>query len=1301
MKLFLQRFSYILTFIVTAAVTAFGQFAVSSTSPTKNAIDVAANTNITITFNQDANAANIIDNSNLIVTGSMSGRHSFTKSYNAGTFTLTVDPNNDFLPGEIVTFKIMYGIQDQANTTALGVSKQYSFTVASGGTGQGYFTSGDYFTGSINNNTVRIYPVDFDKDGDIDIASFRSMVSNSNYIDLARKNIANSYTNETALQYSGGYNMKSLAFSDINRDQYIDIVAFAAPGGTDITTASVIINNSGTLNPPSSTISPNATFNTTNTTGGLVADVNMDGYDDFVMVNKGLTGAVPFYSSSGTSFSQGNSTLLANTTTGNWLTADLNNDGYPDFIGSSGPTDAANKDTVGVLLSTGSNSYAAKSIYRTLTGSTILSLAVGDVDGDGDIDIIAADNSYSNNLTIFWNNGSGVFSSKTTTSLPTRAFDLKVGDMDGDGDLDIVFREGGNFYVSFNNGSGAFNSTVTYTTSTAPVDLALCDADGDGDLDVVILDTNNSLIKVYYNSVVTAPTSSGGSTFNLTTDHGSEITVSISAGDGGRRIVVLKSGSAVSATPSDNTTYTANSAFGTGGSDLGGGNYVVYNGSGTSGISITGLTLGGTYHWAVYEYNGPNGIEKYRTTSPATGNFTASTTPNGATVNAFSKNYGSTVQVNWSNGSGVKRIVVMKQGSAVSATPTNNTTYSANAAFGSGDNMGGGNYVVYNGTGSSVNVTGLSLNTTYHVSVFEYFGTAGSETYGTSFEPGSEPVGNVTTSATAGYPFGTTAGSALSYNADHWDYADNSITLGSAFTIEAWVKPSAIGSNMVIVLHDNNYLWIGIDASGRFYGRLRDDDLEDDVLITGATTTAVANQWYHVALTAANGSKLKLYVNGALEVESAGNIGTISTSSGSLWLGGDWNSSTYRGQVDEFRHWGDVRTASEIRLNMHKTLSGFPPDLLSYWQLNEGSGTESVELVSGNTFYSDDDFVWVTSTAPVGGGSAATSSVAANTTGTQTIGNVSLNMSDGFDDPTDVVISEVTAAPSSFPTNYSSSVGSKYFIIDAFPYPANGTFSTSLTLNYGTGVLTDANAANYILYKRASASSGTWTSFGGATSVNTTTGAVTWSNITSFSQAVVVNQNDALPVELTSFTANTAKGSVELLWKTATEVNNAGFDIERSAVDEKGSNNTSWKKIGSVDGHGTTNAPQAYSFIDKTARGTLNYRLKQIDRDGKFTYSQTVEVTTVAPTVFALSQNYPNPFNPSTTIEFTLQTSGLTSLKVYDAIGREVATLVNEVLEAGVYHQRTFDASRLTSGVYFARLTSSGKVQIKKMLLMK
>jgi len=92
---------------------------------------------------------------------------------------------------------------------------------------------------------------------------------------------------------------------------------------------------------------------------------------------------------------------------------------------------------------------------------------------------------------------------------------------------------------------------------------------------------------------------------------------------------------------------------------------------------------------------------------------------------------------------------------------------------------------------------------------------------------------------------------------------------------------------------------------------------------------------------------------------------------------------------------------------------------------------------------------------------------------------------------------------------------------------------------------------------------------------------------------------------------------------------------------------------------------------------------------------------TSAPARFALEQNYPNPFNPSTTFGFTLQNSGLTSLKVYNVVGQEVTTLVNEVLEAGVYHQRMFDARNLASGVYFARLVSGDRTQMRKILLMK
>ncbi len=189
-----------------------------------------------------------------------------------------------------------------------------------------------------------------------------------------------------------------------------------------------------------------------------------------------------------------------------------------------------------------------------------------------------------------------------------------------------------------------------------------------------------------------------------------------------------------------------------------------------------------------------------------------------------------------------------------------------------------------------------------------------------------------------------------------------------------------------------------------------------------------------------------------------------------------------------------------------------------------------------------------------------------------------------------------------------------------------------------------------------------------------------------------------LPVELTSFTASPAKNGITLNWKTATEVNNYGFEVERRAVSDR---HLAWTKIGFMEGNGTTNAPKSYSFTDKSANGKISYRLKQIDRDGKFEYSQTVEVTAAsAPKEFALEQNYPNPFNPTTEISYQLSANGFTSLKIYDAIGREVATLVNEVKEAGTYSVQ-FDGSRLSSGVYFCRMSAAAFTSVTKMTILK
>jgi photosystem II stability/assembly factor-like uncharacterized protein len=186
------------------------------------------------------------------------------------------------------------------------------------------------------------------------------------------------------------------------------------------------------------------------------------------------------------------------------------------------------------------------------------------------------------------------------------------------------------------------------------------------------------------------------------------------------------------------------------------------------------------------------------------------------------------------------------------------------------------------------------------------------------------------------------------------------------------------------------------------------------------------------------------------------------------------------------------------------------------------------------------------------------------------------------------------------------------------------------------------------------------------------------------------------PVELISFTAETDNNNVVLNWKTATETNNSGFEILRS-----GQNENNWGQIGFVEGRGTTTNESNYSFTDRDlSTGNYEYKLKQIDYDGSFQYSNVVDITISEPTEFTLSQNYPNPFNPSTAIQYSIPESGNVKLKVFNSIGEEVATLVNNYKEAGSY-KVTFNANGLSSGIYYYKLSSNGFNQVKKMILLK
>jgi hypothetical protein len=189
-----------------------------------------------------------------------------------------------------------------------------------------------------------------------------------------------------------------------------------------------------------------------------------------------------------------------------------------------------------------------------------------------------------------------------------------------------------------------------------------------------------------------------------------------------------------------------------------------------------------------------------------------------------------------------------------------------------------------------------------------------------------------------------------------------------------------------------------------------------------------------------------------------------------------------------------------------------------------------------------------------------------------------------------------------------------------------------------------------------------------------------------------------VPVELVNFSAVRNGNNVTLNWSTATETNNYGFEIERYSDD--------WQKIGFVPGFGTTTETHSYIYPDNSLQsGKYSYRIKQIDLDGNYNYSDIIEVVIETPVEFYLAQNYPNPFNPSTTISFNLPVDANVIIKIYNSLGEELITLTNSKFTAG-FHQIIFEGENLATGVYMYLFEAKGNDNsvyhsVKKMLMLK
>ena len=206
--------------------------------------------------------------------------------------------------------------------------------------------------------------------------------------------------------------------------------------------------------------------------------------------------------------------------------------------------------------------------------------------------------------------------------------------------------------------------------------------------------------------------------------------------------------------------------------------------------------------------------------------------------------------------------------------------------------------------------------------------------------------------------------------------------------------------------------------------------------------------------------------------------------------------------------------------------------------------------------------------------------------------------------------------------------------------------------------------------------------------------------VTSFSD-FTAGEPSVLPVELTSFTASLVGRSVLLRWTTATEVNNYGFEIERTSPQ------SSWETIGFVDGYGTSNIPHDYFFKDllnmPLVPELLQYRLKQVDRTGEFTYSPVVAVRIQESLDFGISAHYPHPITASATkatVVFTLLETSHARLSVVDALGREIALLVDGMRDRGK-HEENFNLSHLPAGMYYYVLQSGGQRSMRQFVIVR
>ena len=255
----------------------------------------------------------------------------------------------------------------------------------------------------------------------------------------------------------------------------------------------------------------------------------------------------------------------------------------------------------------------------------------------------------------------------------------------------------------------------------------------------------------------------------------------------------------------------------------------------------------------------------------------------------------------------------------------------------------------------------------------------------------------------------------------------------------------------------------------------------------------------------------------------------------------------------------------------------------------------------------------------------------------------------------------------------------------------NSRLDATLVFHYDDTELNGSAELDLRLF-RSTDGGASWDEEGGLP--NATANTVTLGRIDAFSRWTLAGSG-LLPVELVSFEAQADGLDVILSWQTASETNNAGFEVQVKDAED-------WAVLGFIEGHGTTLEPQSYTYrAEALLAGRHTFRLKQIDYDGAFEFSPQVEVALELPTAFLLTPPYPNPFNPQAQFSLMVKRQQQVVVAVYDALGRQVRLLYDGTMGSEQAQAMVFEADDLPSGLYLIRAIGEAFVATQTVMLVR